>query len=247
MTGAGSRLSVGGPVRGIAHRGDPLAHHENTLAGVASALRAGADLVEIDVKTTGDGTVVLLHDDSLQRLWGLDIDIRVATEAELDARVRPRGGTPTLREGLALVGGSGRGLLVDMDAVEWAEPAVRVVQDAVADGLLGAADVAWCGRPDALYVVRALDPDARIVLSWDEGNGGGGPPPESVVEALTPEAFNPHWSMITPAVVEWARERGMATSCWTVDDPRLMAELLALGVDGMITNRIAELVRLLRA
>jgi hypothetical protein len=189
---------------------------------------------------------VLLHDDSLLRLWGLDADIRTLSSAELDRHVRSRGGTPTLAEGLALVGGTGRALMVDMDTVDWAEPAVGVVRRAVAEQGLAEDEVTWCGRPDSVQVVRDLDPRARILLSWDEGNGDGGLPGDDVVDALAPEAFNPHWPMLSTDVLAWAHARGLATCCWTVDDPARMAELVALGVDGMISNRVDLLTGVLR-
>ena len=70
----GSRATGCGPGRtrplAIAHRGDPIAHRENTTAAIRSALDCGADVVEIDVKTTEDGVSVVLHDDSLWRLVG---------------------------------------------------------------------------------------------------------------------------------------------------------------------------------
>lgn len=48
----------------LGHRGDPRRLRENTLASVASALDAGADGVEIDVRRLRCGTVALYHDDS---------------------------------------------------------------------------------------------------------------------------------------------------------------------------------------
>lgn len=55
----------------IAHRGDPLTHIENTLEALTAAVASGADMVEIDLKVTRDGHIVVLHDDSLRRLWGI--------------------------------------------------------------------------------------------------------------------------------------------------------------------------------
>lgn len=54
----------------VAHRGDPYVHRENTLPSVRSALHKGADVVEVDVRLTRDGVPVLLHDATLERLWG---------------------------------------------------------------------------------------------------------------------------------------------------------------------------------
>ena len=83
------------PALAVAHRGDPYVHRENTLASVRSALRKGADAVEVDVRLTRDGVPVLLHDATLKRLWG-------HPRAVADARPPPSvaeltgGGVPTL-------------------------------------------------------------------------------------------------------------------------------------------------------
>ena len=54
----------------VAHRGYPKRYPENTLEGIAAALKAGAAFVEFDVQVTADGVPVLLHDVSLMRTTG---------------------------------------------------------------------------------------------------------------------------------------------------------------------------------
>ncbi len=236
-----TRLRPGGPFRAIAHRGDPVGCRENTLAGIRSAVEAGADLVEIDVKATADAEVVLLHDATLERLWQDPRTITAVSTADLaqigDGELR----IPTLAEALATVGPSGTALLIDMDSDRWAAPSLRVVREALRTGVVDAGQVAWCGRPDSLQVIRAQDPDARIVLSWDERDGDGELPAEQLLTELSPEAFNPHWPMVDEAVLGWIADHGLASCCWTVDDEPVMRRLLDLGLTGMITNHIHRL------
>ena len=54
----------------LGHRGAPLLHQENTMAGFRRALDLGADGVELDVMVTKDGEVVVFHDDDVERLTG---------------------------------------------------------------------------------------------------------------------------------------------------------------------------------
>jgi glycerophosphoryl diester phosphodiesterase len=228
-------MASGAGALAIAHRGDPVRHRENTLPAIAAAVEQGAALVEIDVRLTADGTVVLLHDETLERLWGIPAPVDAVLGADLPA------GIPTLVEALDLVAGSGTGLLIDMPEPAAAAPAHGVVTERVAAATLQPEEVAWCGAFDALAQVRAADPDARVLLSWDESDY----PPEHVVEALAPEAFNPNWRFMSPDVVAWAHDRGMAACCWTVDDRSTMVDLLRLGVNAVITNRIGMLGRVL--
>lgn len=213
-----------------------MAFRENTVAAVRSALDQGADVVEIDVKTTTDGVSVVLHDDSLRRLWGVDRDIRSMSAAEVAAV-----GIPTLREVLALFEDRPAAVMVDMDSGEWAAAARAEASEAVAAGRLSAAQVMWCGHVAGMQQVRQHDPEARIFLSWGAA-ALDGPPPDDLVEQLRPEAFNPHWQVLESGGREWAAERRLPLSCWTVDDAAVLARILGDGVDAVISNDIRGLV-----
>ncbi len=241
---SGGRAAAWEGVLAIAHRGDPVAFRENTTAAIRSAIDSGADVVEIDVKTTSDGVSVVLHDDSLERLWQVDRDIRTMTAAEVAEvgggdQVEVR--IPTLAEVLELFGGSGTSVLVDMDSGEWADAALMTVRRAVDSGRLEASQVIWCGDHDGMRQIRAGDPAARIFLTWGE-QARGGPPEDALVRELEPEAFNPHWGAVEPFARAWAREQGLRLSCWTVDEPQEMRRLILGGVDAIISNRIRELL-----
>lgn len=96
----------------IAHRGYPRCFPENTLQGIAAALRAGARYVEIDVQMTADRMPVLFHDATLERLCaapGVVHDYTLAALSSLCPGEPGRLGAafagvliPTLREVAAL-------------------------------------------------------------------------------------------------------------------------------------------------
>src|SRR5580693_4731176 len=60
-------LSAADKVVVIAHRGEHRAHPENTLPAFQAAIDAGADFFELDVRTTSDGRLVLMHDAKVDR------------------------------------------------------------------------------------------------------------------------------------------------------------------------------------
>ncbi|MGH9046227.1 MAG: glycerophosphodiester phosphodiesterase, partial [Acidimicrobiales bacterium] len=66
MASTGQLVSDGSVPLAIAHRGDPINERENTLGAFEAAVKAGADMVEIDLQRTRDGHVVVLHDASLE-------------------------------------------------------------------------------------------------------------------------------------------------------------------------------------
>ncbi len=67
----------------VTHRGVWRAAPENSLLAIERAITAGYDVVEIDVRRTADGEFVLLHDDTLERMTGLDQEPEKLTLKEL--------------------------------------------------------------------------------------------------------------------------------------------------------------------
>src|SRR5262249_1584927 len=51
-----------------AHRGEHLKHPENSLPAIQAAIDAGVDYVELDVRTSSDGYLVLMHDPTVDRM-----------------------------------------------------------------------------------------------------------------------------------------------------------------------------------
>ncbi|MDX2851794.1 glycerophosphodiester phosphodiesterase [Actinacidiphila glaucinigra] len=205
----------------IAHRGDPYRHRENTLPSLRSAVRAGADAVEMDVRLTRDGVPVLLHDPTLKRLWGVESAV-----AGLAADRLPPG-VPTLHEALAAVGGCRA--LIDLTLPESAGPVLCAVRDA------GAGDrTYYCGEAAAVLAVRDRDPAAEIALTWKTS----APVPPLLLAELRPRWINLRFGLVRAPLVEWARGEGLLVGAWTVDLRRTMRRLERLGVDAVTSNRI---------
>src|SRR4030081_215156 len=69
----------------ISHRGEHLHHPENTMPAFEEAVRVGADYIEVDVRTTSDGKLVLMHDGQADRTTNGKGDISKMTFAEVRA------------------------------------------------------------------------------------------------------------------------------------------------------------------
>lgn len=218
----------------IAHRGDPFAHRENTLDAFAAAVGAGADMVEIDVRRTADGGVVVLHDPTLERLWGVARHVHELTLAEIEEACAGDLRIPQLDEVLAAVPVP---LMVDYTQEDVVEPALA--------GVVGAGALERVlfsgGNVDGHRRLRALAPDARIALTWAEWKL----PSAALLEELAPEYLNPERSLLEPELVAAMHECGLGVSTWTIDEPAEMARALDLGVDAVVTNRVGALVALI--
>lgn len=215
----------------IAHRGEPVVHRENTLRAFAAAVALGADMVEIDLRRTRDEEIVVLHDQSLLRLWGLDASVGdlpladVAALGEGDQRI------PTLRDVLTEVPVP---LMVDFTRREVVPGALEAVRAA---GALHRS-LFVTGNVEALRQLRALSPEARLGLTWTEGPE----PPLPLLAELGAECWNPMFGFVTPDGVAAVHAAGRRVSTWTVDDAADVARVLDAGVDAIVSNRIAALL-----
>ncbi len=197
-----------------AHRGDSSRHRENTLAAIRSAADAGARTVEVDVHVTRDGQVVLVHDDTLERLWGVD-----ARVAGLDlADVRALGGgdlrIPLLADALELLAGTDVELVIDLASGDPAAAAHAVVQAAPRTPR-----VAWCGHLDGMRLIRELDPAAVIWLPCADPSrpprttSRSSGPPSSTCRTSSSAARS--WTPFTRSARGWLRGPWTSPPRWS--------------------------------
>jgi glycerophosphoryl diester phosphodiesterase len=218
-------------VTAVAHRGDPYRFRENTIDSLRSALDQGADAVEVDVRLTRDGVPVLLHDETLERLWEVDRPLRALSAEEL--RGLTAGGVPTLAEAMAATRDSR--VMVDLcGRVD--RRVVERVMDVVRQS--GARErVYYCAGAEAMLAVRAADPAAEIALTWTTL----APPRPALLAAVRPRWLNYRFSLVTRDLAAHVQRAGRLLSVWTPDTRRSMRRLLDLGVDSITTNRVDTL------
>jgi glycerophosphoryl diester phosphodiesterase len=251
----------------IGHRGCAGETPENTLPSFARALEQGAAILESDVHVTRDGVPVLLHDELLERTTdgsGRVAGLTLAELRRLDAghRFSPDGGAthpfrgrgiqvPTLEEALAafpdarfnleLKEGAAPGLVErSLEVVEKAGRASRTLLTAGDDALMARlrAEVARRGVPVALGASVA-----DVVAFLASALAYRAPPPGAMALQVPPTfAGRP---LVTREFVEHAHAHGIVVHVWTIDEPDEMRALLALGVDGIVTDFPARLCSLI--
>ncbi|WP_405678294.1 glycerophosphodiester phosphodiesterase [Streptomyces sp. NBC_00868] len=214
----------------VGHRGDPYRVRENTLSSIRSAFARGADAVEIDVRLTRDGVPVLLHDETLQRLWGHDVRLDAVTAPQLAELTQ--GAVPTLRDALT-AGGAGR-LMLDLPGASF--EAVRTVVGQVRE--CGARErTYYCAGPNTMLAVRAADPGAEIALTWTTLS----PPRRVLIDAVAPRWLNYRFGLVGRELTDALHRDGLLVSAWTADTKRTMRRLVRAGVDSITTNRVDAL------
>lgn len=248
----------------VAHRGGSALSPENTLAAFDRAAALKADAIETDVRLSRDGVVVVFHDEDTARLTGEPGTIEARTAEEIDAldaafSFSPDGASfplrgaglrvPTLVEALR----RHPRMRFNVDA-KGEEPALadalaQVVRDARAEDrvCVGSFFDAQAERLGALLpgVCRFFPQEAatRHVLA------AKGSLPAERLPAGFDVADLPHRmgdvTVVDRPVVDHFHRLGVPVHVWTVDDEEEMRELLAVGVDGIVTDRPDVLARVL--
>ncbi|WP_426447955.1 glycerophosphodiester phosphodiesterase [Paenibacillus sp. S-38] len=233
-----------------AHRGSSSSAPENTLASIRQAIADGSGYAEIDVQETSDGTVMLMHDDSLLRTTGIDKMMWNVTAAELK---RASAGAwfnkrfeaervPTLEEALQAAKGRIR-LNIELKSSghgrRLAEETVRLLQaqNAVRDCTVTSFDV------KLLAAIKKLDPRIKTGLIVGEKRSDL----ESLLSGTAYDVISIAYTLVPDSLVKEAAKHGKEVYVWTVNDPAVMERMLNLSVTSIITNHPEQLVRLIRA
>ena len=243
-----------------AHRGGAGLAPENTVAAFRSAVEEwGADMIELDVRLTRDGEVVVIHDPTLDRTTdgsGIVGDRTLAEIRALDAgyafrdpgrryAFRGRGvRVPTLGEVLETF--PDVWINVELKEAQVAAPAVAVIGRHAADTrvLIAAEHEVWrrAARGYRGPWGASRRQIARFLVVHRLPGGGAYTPAADVLQV--PEVHEGR-RIVTPRFVEEAHRRNVPVHVWTVDDPADMRRLLSWGVDAIQTDRPDLLARVL--
>jgi len=250
----------------VAHRGGAALAPENTLEAFERGAALGADAIETDVRLTADGEVVVFHDEDTRRMTGAAGLVAARTRAELDALdaawsfssdggrsfpLRGRGvRIPSLADALRRFPRMRFNVEAKAADPRLADALVRVVRDAGAEArvCLGSADDAQGERlrsllPEACHFLPERAATCHIFAAKGRPLAEGCP--EGWDVAALPLRTEGGLRVVDAAVVRWLHSRGMAVHVWTVDGETDMRELLATGVDGIMTDRPDLLARVL--
>lgn len=238
-----------------AHRGASASMPENTCAAFELAARQGADGIECDLRLCGSGELVVCHDERLDRLAGLPLSVTELPLGELQAiPILPDRfpGTsavvPTLEEAVECAGpGLVWNLEIKVDRHEDAEVLARAVAEAIPRLPLAGRVLVSSFHPLALLTVRKVAPGIPTAWLWERGGLGQRAWAAFWGRLCATHALHPDVTMVRVEDVAGWHRRGLLVNVWTVDDPAEIERLRGWGVDGVITNRPLETLRILEA
>lgn len=215
----------------MAHRGDHRATTENTMEAFQAAIDLGYRYLESDCQVSADGIAVMAHDPDLRRIAGRPERIDQISWSQLSGVELLRGGR-----------------LTRLDEVLHAFPEVHLNLDAKVPGVIEPMARALRGHETRVCVgsfsgrsvarLRALLPHAahsaspgEVLRLWLGGVRGF-----TADAAMIPIAAGPI-PVATRQLISRAQRHGRQVHVWTVDASEQMEDLLARGVDGLMTDQ----------
>jgi glycerophosphoryl diester phosphodiesterase len=235
----------------FAHRGGAAHGDENTMAAFERAAGSGYRYLETDVHATSDGVPVVFHDESLQRIFGRPGRIEDLSWSDMQT-MRSGGATvvPMLVDLLDLLPECR--LNIDMKADSAVDPTIEAVwklnaRDRVLLASFSDRRIRWarqvCGPRQATSMGQRETAALRIGSLVGRGMGGFVPGVPAVQVPVRYAGIR----VVDERFVRHAHRLGMQVHVWTVDDPVEMNELIDLGVDGIMTDRLDVLREVLQA
>lgn len=234
-----------------AHRGNSALAPENTLATFKAVMAMGVDYIEIDVRTTKDGQLVILHDGTLNRTTDGTGPMKNYTLEELRKLSAGKGyqgafkdeRIPTLEETVQLVAQWNKhhkhktNLYVDCKDVA-ANPLVKALK---AHKLLK--DAVFYGADDFLLSLKKEYPKAKLMPSLNKREEL-----ESKVERLKPYAFDVRWTSLNEALVADIHKHGVkvfSDVLSVLDTPANYKKATVMGVDLIQTDYVRKVYKTL--
>jgi glycerophosphoryl diester phosphodiesterase len=234
-----------GGVLAMAHRGGAdhpdLAGLENTLAAFRHAAALGYRYLETDVHATRDGVLVAFHDAVLDRVTDHPGRIAEMTAAEV-ATARIGGVQPIPTMAALLEELPDCRFNIDIKSAEAVAPLADLVirtgsEDRVCVGSFSLSRIDDFRRRTAGRVATSAAPVEAVAFRLLPGGRLAGRLTRHRVAALQVPHHRGPFPVVTAGFVRRAHAAGVHVHVWTVDEPAEMAELLDLGVDGLITDR----------
>ncbi|NGM82006.1 glycerophosphodiester phosphodiesterase [Paenibacillus sp. 7124] len=223
---------------------------DNTLLSVEAGIRAGADIIEDDIRVTKDGIPVLAHDDAIYTVDGGEYLIskhHFKELSELEIKAHGDGGQLhglcKLEDMLKLLQAAGKMANLDLKSDDSIEASAHLVNRY---GMLDQVILSGCEKERALLAYRT-HPELKRLLNADAGLFLTLDYKEAVIatceEAMAASCLgiNIHYRFVRSELLEYAASRGLPVCVWTVDDREGMRTFIGKGVYSITTRNVSEL------
>jgi glycerophosphoryl diester phosphodiesterase len=227
----------------FAHRGASAYAPENTLSAFQLAITQNADGIELDVTMTADGQVVVMHDTTIDRTTDgrgqvKKMDLHTLRQFDAGNWFGPKfkgESIPTLSEVFELVGDK---VTTNIELQPYSSPLGQLtekVASLVAHHNLEKKVILSSFNPRALAKMTYQLPSVPIGILLTHGKVGAWS--KLIFDMFVNyHSIHPHYSIVTPKMIQRARSKGHRVIAYTVNQPEDIQRLYAMGIDGIFTD-----------
>jgi len=222
----------------ISHRGERLAHPENTLPAFQAAIDAGPDFFELDVRTTADGHLVLMHDRTVDRTTDGHGLVRELTFRQIRALNAAGEAVPSFEDVLNLAHGK-IGVYVDSKDIAPVDLVAALEKTDMADHVVVYGDASFLKNVLALRPSLKVMPEARDARTLQQ-----------LLATLNPRVIAFDAEDFKDGVIALAKQAHAdiyVDRLGPADQVQAWSDAIARGATGIQTDRPAELVQYLRS
>ena len=233
----------------VAHRGASSYATDNTLTSYRLAHAQGAAFIELDIRKTADGKLLVFHDTTIpipgeceQRVERLTLDTLLGIPLEGGERI------PRWEEVLELSMSLDVGIYIELKDTDAALTTHLV--DTLREARWLDRCILFGPRPDHVFFVREIAPAARTAFSYRNASID----PVLIAQACNATGLNLAWedypdpcALITPQWLARVRKAGLRIMSWHEEREPVMRRLVALGIEDLCTNDPAMTRRAIEA
>ncbi|MEO6060702.1 MAG: glycerophosphodiester phosphodiesterase family protein [Thermoflexales bacterium] len=233
----------------VAHRGASSYATDNTIDSYTLAAAQGAQMIELDIRRTSDGQLLVFHDSTIPIPGECEQRVeRLTLDALLDIPLAKGERIPRWEDVLALAKELDVGIYIELKDTD---PALTTH---LVNTLREARWLDRCillgSRPDHVFFVREIAPEAQTAFSYRNASID----PILIAQACNATGLNLAWedypdpcALITPAWLARVRAAGLRIMSWHEEREPVMRQLVALGIEDLCTNDPAMTRRAIEA
>lgn len=229
----------------LGHRGYSARYVENTMIAFKKALELGADGIELDLRGTKDGRVVVIHDEDLKRLCGVDVKVSDLTFEELKEYKLNGETIPTLEEVLSILDDK-HILNAEIKEANVAERALQLIDE------FRLTDSTVISSFDHELITHLIRKRPDMKFGFLVGEELRNDPVGLVDKLLQHKPYSMHvphqlfdYPMVFRKIVKMLKKAGVKIYVWTLDDLEKY-QRIEKHIDAVITNQVELFVNALK-
>jgi glycerophosphoryl diester phosphodiesterase len=210
----------------VGHRGAKAYETENTLESFMKAIELGANAIELDVRISQDGRLIVSHDDNLKKVFGKDVRISDATLEELKHMTEDR--ILTLEEVLRTVGKNVDKILIELKDAGYEDKVLDLIRKEKLEDRV----IIVSFLEATLAHVRTIDKKIETGLIYTKFKN-----PIEAALRLNAQYLVPLYRFVHRRDIAKAHKSNLKVIVWTINTTIEAQNYIAKDVDGIATDK----------